>query len=60
MTYDFGHHSTQELGNRFGPNTDSWPATAERVTPFLTIVVDALGVARACGGSRRPARPTCA
>ncbi|MFD5977501.1 hypothetical protein [Streptomyces bacillaris] len=44
MTYDFGHHFTQELRNRFGPDTDSWPATAERVTPFFTIVVDALGV----------------
>ncbi|MFD8733088.1 hypothetical protein [Streptomyces sp. NPDC059611] len=43
MTYDFGHHFTQELGNRFGPDTGSWPATAERVTPFLTIVVNALG-----------------
>ncbi|MFI2318501.1 hypothetical protein AMK17_32480 [Streptomyces sp. CB00072] len=44
MTYDFGLHFTQELGNRFGPATDNWPATAERVTPFLAIVVDALGV----------------
>ncbi|MFJ7416953.1 hypothetical protein ACIQWZ_40130 [Streptomyces sp. NPDC098077] len=44
MTYDFRLHFTQELGNRFGPTTDSWPATAERVTPFLAIVVDALGV----------------
>ncbi|MFD6478900.1 hypothetical protein ACFWEH_35895 [Streptomyces anulatus] len=44
MTYDFRLHFTQELGNRFGPATDSWPATAERVTPFLAIVVDALGV----------------
>ncbi|MGW1438723.1 hypothetical protein ACWD7M_26205 [Streptomyces griseus] len=43
MTYDFGLHFTQELGNRFGADTDSWPATAERVTPFLAIVVDALG-----------------
>nr|WP_203605296.1 hypothetical protein [Streptomyces sp. SID8014] len=32
------------MGNRFGSPTDSWPATAERVTPFLAIVVDALGV----------------
>ncbi|MFI0936860.1 hypothetical protein ACH4RG_34805 [Streptomyces sp. NPDC021019] len=44
MTYDFGLHFTQELGKRFGPATDSWPATAERVTPFLAIVMDALGV----------------
>ncbi|WP_331761974.1 hypothetical protein [Streptomyces anulatus] len=44
MTYDFRLHFTQELGNHFGPATDSWPATAERVTPFLAIVVDALGV----------------
>nr|WP_168723187.1 hypothetical protein [Streptomyces sp. SAT1]ANO42770.1 hypothetical protein A8713_036615 [Streptomyces sp. SAT1] len=43
MTYDFGLHFTQELGNRFGPDPDSWPATAERVTPFLAIVVNALG-----------------
>ncbi|MFJ6493691.1 hypothetical protein [Streptomyces californicus] len=43
MTYDFGLHFTQELGNRFGPAPDSWPATAERVTPFLAIVVNALG-----------------
>ncbi|MFJ4858593.1 hypothetical protein [Streptomyces sp. NPDC088730] len=44
MTYDFGHHFTRELSNRFGPDPDSWPATAERVTPFLAIVVDALGL----------------
>ncbi|MCA1224309.1 hypothetical protein [Streptomyces sp. 8L] len=44
MTYDFGHYFTRELSNRFGPDPDSWPATAERVTPFLAIVVDALGV----------------
>ncbi|MEV4976740.1 hypothetical protein [Streptomyces scopuliridis] len=44
MTYNFGLHFTQELGDRFGPAPDSWPATAERVTPFLAIVVDALGV----------------
>ncbi|MFE4583117.1 hypothetical protein [Streptomyces chartreusis] len=44
MTHDFGLHLTQELGNRFGSPTDSWPETAERVTPFLAIVVDALGV----------------
>ncbi|MFD4756341.1 hypothetical protein [Streptomyces sp. NPDC058426] len=43
MTYDFGLHFTRELGNRFGPDPGSWPATAERVTPFLAIVVDALG-----------------
>ncbi|MGW1615218.1 hypothetical protein ACWCQZ_38385 [Streptomyces sp. NPDC002285] len=44
MTHDFGLHLTQELGNRFGSPTDSWPETAERLTPFLAIVVDALGV----------------
>ncbi|CAL9668568.1 hypothetical protein [Streptomyces sp. enrichment culture] len=44
MTYDFGLRFTQELGNRFGSPTGSWPAAAERVTPFLAIVVDALGV----------------
>ncbi|MEV7470856.1 hypothetical protein AB0O20_30780 [Streptomyces kronopolitis] len=44
MTHDFGLHFTQELSNRFGSPTDSWPETAERVGPFLAIVVDALGV----------------
>ncbi|QPM27849.1 hypothetical protein I3J19_28040 (plasmid) [Streptomyces clavuligerus] len=44
MTYDFGFRFTQELRNRFGPDTDRWPPTVERVTPFLAIVVDALGV----------------
>ncbi|MEU2564971.1 hypothetical protein ABZ626_37450 [Streptomyces longispororuber] len=44
MTYNFGLHFTQELGNRIGPDTGIWPATAERVTPFLAIVVDALDV----------------
>ncbi|MFJ3861517.1 hypothetical protein ACIPRL_35480 [Streptomyces sp. NPDC090085] len=43
MTHDFGLHFTQELGNRFGLPTDSWPASAEQVTPFFTIVVNALG-----------------
>ncbi|MFE2945330.1 hypothetical protein ACFXKG_40865 [Streptomyces sp. NPDC059255] len=43
MTYDFGLYFTQELGNRFGPDTDSWPASAEQVTPFFAIVVNALG-----------------
>ncbi|WP_333736224.1 hypothetical protein [Streptomyces sp. IBSBF 2806] len=43
-TYDFGPRFTQELGNRFGSPAESWPAIAERVTPFLAIVVDALGV----------------
>ncbi|MFE9637216.1 hypothetical protein [Streptomyces sp. NPDC006463] len=42
MTHDFGLHLTQELGNRFGLPTASWPASAEQVTPF-TIVVKALG-----------------
>lgn len=44
VTYDFGLHFSQELGNHFGSPTDSWPATAEHVTPFLAIVVNALGV----------------
>ncbi|MET8615819.1 hypothetical protein [Streptomyces misionensis] len=44
MTYDFRLHLTQELGNHFGSPADSWPKTAELVTPFLAIVVDALGV----------------
>ncbi|KFG10535.1 hypothetical protein IQ61_02095 [Streptomyces scabiei] len=43
MTHDFGLHFTQELGNRFGSPTDSWPASAEQVTPFFTIIVNALG-----------------
>ncbi|MFG2638718.1 hypothetical protein ACGFX8_33970 [Streptomyces sp. NPDC048362] len=43
MTHDFGLHITQELGNRFGLPTASWPASAEQVTPFFTIVVNALG-----------------
>ncbi|MFJ5115864.1 hypothetical protein ACIQAD_35065 [Streptomyces sp. NPDC088551] len=44
MTYDFGCHFTQELGNRFESPTGNWPATAERVTPFLAIAVDDLDV----------------
>ncbi|MFE6128321.1 hypothetical protein ACFQ6Q_08635 [Streptomyces sp. NPDC056437] len=43
MTHNFGLHFTQELGNHFGSPTDSWPASAEQVTPFLAIVVNALG-----------------
>ncbi|MEU2026147.1 hypothetical protein ABZ565_28930 [Streptomyces sp. NPDC016469] len=44
MRYDFGVYFAQELGNRLGPATDSWPETAQRVAPFLTIVVDTMGV----------------
>ncbi|MFJ7416950.1 hypothetical protein ACIQWZ_40115 [Streptomyces sp. NPDC098077] len=44
MTYNFGLHFTQELGNHFGSPTASWPATAEHVTPFLAIVVNVLGM----------------
>ncbi|MCP9994446.1 hypothetical protein LUX09_34590 [Streptomyces albogriseolus] len=43
MTHDFGLHFTQELGNHFGSPTDSWPASAEQMTPFFAIVVNALG-----------------
>ncbi|MEU8949709.1 hypothetical protein [Streptomyces sp. NPDC048489] len=43
MTHNFGLHFTQELGNRFGSPTDSWPPSAEQVTPFFAIVVNALG-----------------
>ncbi|WP_232838705.1 hypothetical protein [Streptomyces geranii] len=43
MTHNFGLHFTQELGNHFGSPTDSWPASAEQVTPFFAIVVNALG-----------------
>ncbi|MFJ9634419.1 hypothetical protein ACIRU8_42680 [Streptomyces sp. NPDC101175] len=60
MTYDFGPHLTQELGDRFGSPASSWPATAERVTPFLAIVVDALGVDDGLRWFGQPARPTSA
>ncbi|MHA4820447.1 hypothetical protein ACXZ65_39570 [Streptomyces aculeolatus] len=43
MTHDFGLHLTRELGNRFGSPTGDWPASAELVTPFFAIVVNALG-----------------
>lgn len=43
MTHNFGLHLAQELGNRFGSPTDSWPASAEQVIPFFAIVVNALG-----------------
>ena len=43
VTHNFGLHFTQELGNRFGSPTDNWPASAEQVTPFFAIVVNALG-----------------
>lgn len=43
VTHNFGPHFTQELGNRFGSPTDSWPASAEQVPPFFAIVVNALG-----------------
>ncbi|MFZ4184531.1 hypothetical protein ACOZCG_25970 [Streptomyces pseudogriseolus] len=43
MTHDFGLHFTQELGNHFGSPTNSWPASAEQMTPFFAIVVNALG-----------------
>ncbi|WP_176742555.1 hypothetical protein [Streptomyces sp. LUP47B] len=47
MTHDFGLHFTHELGNHFGPPTDSWPPSAEEVTPFFAIVGNALGTANA-------------
>jgi hypothetical protein len=43
VTHTFGFHFTQELGNHFGSSTDSWPESAELVTPFFAIVVNALG-----------------
>lgn len=43
MTHNFGLHFAQELGNRFGSPTDSWPASAEQAIPFFAIVVNALG-----------------
>ena len=58
VTHDFDLRFAQELGNRFGSPTDSWPETAERVTPVLAIVVDALAWTTDFGGSRRPAKPT--
>ncbi|MHA4820182.1 hypothetical protein ACXZ65_38200 [Streptomyces aculeolatus] len=50
MTHDFGLHFTWELGNRFGSPTGNWPASAELVTPFFAIVVNALG---GTGGAAR-------
>ncbi|MFI8515931.1 hypothetical protein ACIGHB_32910 [Streptomyces sp. NPDC085460] len=47
MTHNFGLHLALELGNRFGSPTDSWPPSAEPVTPFLAIVVNALGTQEA-------------
>ncbi|MER6297659.1 hypothetical protein [Streptomyces althioticus] len=35
MTHDFGLHFAQELGNHFGSPTDSWPASAEQMTPLV-------------------------
>nr|WP_202513372.1 MULTISPECIES: hypothetical protein [unclassified Streptomyces] len=32
------------MGNRFGPDPDLWPETTELVTPFLAIVVNAMGL----------------
>ncbi|MGW5003058.1 hypothetical protein ACWEP8_36000 [Streptomyces hydrogenans] len=43
MTHNFGLYFALELGHRFGSPTDSWPASAEQVTPFFAIVVHALG-----------------
>lgn len=43
MTHNFGLHFAQELGNRFGSCADRWPESAEQVTPFFAIVVNALG-----------------
>ncbi|MGW5355986.1 hypothetical protein ACWERV_36440 [Streptomyces sp. NPDC004031] len=45
MTHNFGFHFAQELGNRFGSCADRWPESAELVTPFFAIVVNALGTA---------------
>ncbi|MFJ1917420.1 hypothetical protein ACIOGX_36460 [Streptomyces sp. NPDC088147] len=43
VTHNFGFHFTQELANRLSMPTDSWPASAEQVTAFFAIVVNALG-----------------
>ncbi|MFZ3492230.1 hypothetical protein ACODT5_03135 [Streptomyces sp. 5.8] len=43
MTHNLGFHFTQELGNQFGSPTDSWPASAEQVTPFFAIIAHTLG-----------------
>ncbi|MGC4987307.1 hypothetical protein ACLQ18_43175 [Streptomyces sp. DT193] len=44
MTHNFGLHFAQEVGKRFSSPTNSWPASAEQVTPFFAIVVNALGM----------------
>ncbi|MFD9807688.1 hypothetical protein ACFWZZ_10475 [[Kitasatospora] papulosa] len=47
MTHNFGFHFSIELRNHFGSPTDGWPASAEHVTSFFGIVVNALGADRA-------------
>jgi hypothetical protein len=43
VTHNFGLHFTQELVKRYGFHDEGWPESAEQVTPFFAIVVNALG-----------------
>jgi hypothetical protein len=43
VTNDFGLWFAVELSGRFGWSGADWPASAEQVTPFFAIVVNALG-----------------
>jgi hypothetical protein len=49
VTHNYGFHLTQAMGNRYGLPTDDWPASAEHLTSFFTIVVNAVGLERAAG-----------
>ncbi|MGR3875671.1 hypothetical protein ACUXZZ_44850 [Streptomyces graminifolii] len=40
---NFGFHLTKSMSDMFGLPTDAWPENTEHVTPFFTIVVNALG-----------------
>ncbi|MFG2631043.1 hypothetical protein [Streptomyces sp. NPDC048473] len=47
MTHNYGFHLTQAMGNRYGLPVDDWPASAEHLPSFFTIVVNALGLEKA-------------
>jgi hypothetical protein len=47
VTNDFGLWFAVELSRRFGWSGADWPASAEQVTPFFAIIIDALGAADA-------------
>lgn len=47
VTHNYGFHLTQAMGNRYGLPTDDWPLSAEHLTSFFTIVVNAVGLERA-------------